>query len=59
MVGQVQIKSLGGDGEEGAGLQATSTQDGSHHGLGSKSPSQFLTVGRTRRRPESSRRWHS
>ncbi|KAL0595953.1 Ubiquitin-conjugating enzyme E2 variant 1 [Plecturocebus cupreus] len=38
--------------EEGAGLKVTATQDGSHHGLGSKSPSQFPTVGRTRRRPE-------
>ncbi|XP_045323814.1 translation initiation factor IF-2-like isoform X3 [Leopardus geoffroyi] len=38
---------------------ATATQDGSHHGLGSKSPLQFSTVGRTGRRPERSRSWHS
>ena len=52
------FKTRGG-GEEGAGLRATATQDGSHHRLGSKSPSKFPTVGRAGRRTEGSRRRHS
>lgn len=52
-------RDLGVEEERKDWLRAIAMQDGSHHRLGSKSPSRFPTVGRAGRRPERSRRQHS